>query len=426
MTNTLRDYLFYAEYNEEKERIQMNEKIVIVGASITGFYTAKALRKEGYTGSITLISQQSTLPYDLPPLSKEWMQATEERTPPLLAPETYYADENIQLKLETSITQIHPESHQIQTEQGEFIPYDKLVLAIGSTLRTLNAPGVDSNGIFYLRDFKNALHIKKQAKQTKEVVIIGAGFIGLELASTLSQIGLKVTVIEHADYPLGRILGEEASGYFTKMHREHGITLLTGEDLQAFTQDAAGNVTGALTVSGQVIPCQMALIGIGVVPNTSLSHPGLKVERGIVVNEYGETSLPDVYAAGDCTVWPYQRALIHVEHWEHARAHGRAVAKNLIQAKSHVYDVQPYFWTDEYDQTFEYLGHALSWDRILTRGSLDEKQFTLAYVDQENRPMAIFFANEGDKRKDVAAFMEQKRPINEEKFKDLTISLNDI
>lgn len=404
----------------------MKENIVIIGTSIAGFHTAKALRKEGYTGSITLVGQQSTLPYDLLPLSKKWMQTMEDETPPLLATETYYSDEKINLKLQTKVTQIHPESKTIQTDQGETLPYDKLVIAIGSTLRTLNAPGVDANHIFYLRDYNHALKIKEQAKLAKEVVIIGAGFIGLELASSFSQIGLKVTVIEHTDSPLGRILGTEASAYFTKMHRNHGITLLTSEDVQEFKKDEQGNVTSAVTVSGKIIPCQMVLIGIGVVPNTSLSHPDLKVERGIVVNEYGETSIPDIYAAGDCTVWPYQGQTIHVEHWEHARAHGRAVAKNLMQEKSHVYNVRPYFWTDEYDQTFEYLGHALTWDRILIRGSLEQGQFTLAYVDQENLPIAILFANESEKRKEVAAFMDQNRSIDEAKFTDPTIPFSEL
>ncbi|MHC5269808.1 NAD(P)/FAD-dependent oxidoreductase [Enterococcus sp. LJL98] len=399
----------------------MNEHIVIIGASITGFHTAKALRQEGYTGAITLIDQQATLPYDLPPLSKEWLHDKEQFTPPLLAPETYYLEQKIQLKLQTTITRIQPETKTIQTDQGETIAYDRLVLAIGSTLRTLEAPGVDAQGIFYLRDFDSALKIKEQAQKSQEIVIIGAGFIGLELAATLSQFGRNITVIEHASYPLGRILGEAASGYFTKMHQAHGVTLLTNEDLKAFTKDEAGNVTGAVTASGRVIPCQMVIIGIGVLPNTSLSHPDLQVERGIVVNEYGETSIPDIYAAGDCTVWPYQGERIHVEHWEHARAHGRAVAKNLITPKSHPYKVRPYFWTDEYDQTFEYLGHALTWEQILVRGSLEERTFTLAYVDADNYPLAIFFANEGEPRKEVAAFMDQNRPLDVEKFTDPTI-----
>lgn len=404
----------------------MAQKIVVVGASVAGYNVVKELRKKGYTGDLTLISNQDVWPYDLKPLSKSWMLDQESLMPPSFKDEAYYLDAAITVKLQTSITQINPVEKTIRTQQAEVIPYDKLVIAIGSTLRKLDVPGVDAKGIFYLRDYDNAKKIKEWSQKTKELVIVGAGFIGLEMASTFAQLGLKVTVIEHADYPLGRILGQEASGYFRQMHERHGVTFLTGEDLQSFEQDENGRVQAALTASGKKIPCQMAVIGIGVVPNTSLSHPDLKVERGIVVNEFGETSLPDVYAAGDCTVWPYHGQLIHVEHWEHAWAHAKAIAHNLMAEKSEAFQVRPYFWTDEYDQTFEYLGHALTWERILTRGSLDEGQFTLAYVDQENYPIAIFFANNSEKRQDVADFMDQNRPIDEAKFTDLDVPFDQL
>lgn len=399
----------------------MAQKIVVVGASVAGYNVVKELRKKGYDGEITLISNQEVLPYDLKPLSKDWMLDQTDLTPPIFTGADYYSDKNIQVQLQTTIEQINPADKTIRTQQGALLAYDKLVIAIGSTLRRLTVPGVEAEGIFYLRDYAHAKKMKEWRKNAKELVIVGAGFIGLEMASTFAQLGLKVTVIEHADYPLGRILGKEASSYFRKMHESHGVTFLTGEDVQAFEQDENGRVKAALTASGKEIPCQMAIIGIGVVPNTSLTHPDLKVERGIVVNEFGETSLPDVYAAGDCTVWPYHGQQIHVEHWEHAWAHGKAIAHNLIAEKSEAFQVRPYFWTDEYDQTFEYLGHTLTWDRILVRGSLDERAFTLAYVDEKNYPIAIFFANNSEKRQEVAHFMDQNRPIDEVKFTDLKV-----
>ncbi|NLM66556.1 MAG: FAD-dependent oxidoreductase, partial [Enterococcus sp.] len=298
----------------------MAQKIVVVGAYVAGYNVVKELRKKGYDGEITLISNQEVLPYDLKPLSKDWMLDQTDLTPPIFTGADYYSDKNIQVQLQTTIEQINPADKTIRTQQGALIAYDKLVIAIGSTLRRLTVPGVEAEGIFYLRDYAHAKKMKEWRQNAKELVIVGAGFIGLEMASTFAQLGLKVTVIEHADYPLGRILGKEASSYFRKMHESHGVTFLTGEDLQAFEQDESGRVKAAVTASGKEIPCQMAIIGIGVVPNTSLTHPDLKVERGIVVNEFGETSLPDVYAAGDCTVWPYHGQPIHVEHWEHAWA----------------------------------------------------------------------------------------------------------
>lgn len=397
----------------------MDHGVVIIGGSVAGFHVAETLRKEGYQNKITIINQQGRLPYDVSMLSKDWMLDQEKLTPPLFKDESFFADADITMRLNTTITKLNPEEKTILTDTGEAIHYDTLVLATGSVLRTLDVPGSDAAGVFYLRNFENALKIKKWAKNTKELVIVGAGFIGLEMASTFSQWGLNVTVIEHSEYPLGRILGEEASRYFMKMHEAHGVRFLTGEDLKAFEKDENGNVTAAVTVSGKTVNCQMAIIGVGVTPNTSIGHPELQVERGIVVNEYGETTLPDVFAVGDCTVWPYQGQQIHVEHWEHAYHHGRTIAKNIIQPKSKPYNVRPYFWTDEYDQHFEYLGHALEWDKTIIRGSLENRQFTIAYVDKNNYPIAIFFANKGDKRKDIAKLMDKNQPIDEEQFENM-------
>lgn len=405
------------------DTMENHNGVVIVGGSIAGYNVARTLRKDGYLDKITMIDQKTVLPYDRSKLSKEWMLDREKEEAPLFQKEAFFSDSKITVKLNTTVTDLFPDEKAILTDKKEKIYYDTLVLATGSVLRTLDVPGADAHGIFYLRDYENALKIKEWSKNVKDLAIIGAGFIGLEMASTFSQLGLNVTVIEYEKYPLGRILGEAASRYFINMHEAHGMRLLTGEGLKEFKKDEAGNVTTAVTTSGQEVPCQMAVIGVGVIPNPSLQHPDLKAERGIIVNEYGETSLPDVYAVGDCAIWPYQEEAIHVEHWEHAHDHGQAVAKNILKAKSHPYTIRPYFWTDQYDQTFEYLGHALRWDKIITRGSLDDREFTLAYVDKNNHPLAIFFANNGDTRKEVTEFMDKNQTINEEKFKDMNLPL---
>lgn len=397
----------------------MEHGVVIVGGSIAGHNVATTLRKEGYEHPITIINQQDTLPYDVSKLSKSWMLDVDNETPPLFKDEDFFKEEDISIRLGTIIKELHPEEKKITTNTDEEIQYDTLVLATGSVLRTLKVPGSEANGIFYLRDFEHALKIKKWAKKAKDVVIVGAGFIGMELASSFAQLGLNISVIELAKYPLGRVLGEEVSRYFTKMHEDHGVRFFTEEGLDFFKKDSDGSTVAAVTNTGKEIPCEMAIIGIGVTPNTSLSHPDLKVDRGYVINEYGETTIPDVYAVGDCTVWPYQGNIVHVEHWEHAYNHGQAIAKNIIQPKSNPYTVRPYFWTDQYDQTFDYLGHALSWDKILVRGSMEDKKFTVAYVDNDNYPIAILTANKADKRKAIEKFMDENRPIDEEMFKDL-------
>ncbi len=209
------------------------------------------------------------------------------------------------------------------------------------------------------------------------------------------------------------------------MHEDHGVKFITGEGGKAFEKDAGNKLSKVITTAGTEVPAQMAIVGVGVVPNISVTHPDLEVDGGIIVNEYGETSIPDVYAAGDVAVWPYQGKQIHVEHWEHAYNQGQNIAKNIMEPKSHPYRTRPYFWTDHYDQTFERLGHMDSWDRTIVRGSLDDKEFTIAYVDKENKPLAILFANHADKRKEVNRLMNSGEAIDEERFKDRNIPLND-
>lgn len=393
--------------------------VVIVGGSIAGYNVAQRLRKDGYEEKITMIEGKTALPYDRSKLSKDWMQDVDKIDAPLFQGEKFFTDEKIDVRLNTQVKELIPKDKTIVTEEQEKIPYDTLVLATGSSLRKLDVPGASSEGIFYLRDYEDALKIKEWSKKSKNLVVVGAGFIGLEMAATFSQLGLNITVIEHSDYPLGRILGQGASEYFMKMHEQHGVKFITGAGAAAFKSDKEGKVSAVVTSTGEEVPCEMAIVGVGVTPNLSIHHPELEVDDGIVVNEYGETSIRDVYAVGDVTFWPYQGENIRVEHWEHAYNHGQAIAQNIIEPKSQSYNVRPYFWTDQYDQTFERLGHAKTWNRIITRGSLEEKEFTLAYVDKNNYPLAVFFANHGDKRKKVSSFMNKNEPIDEEKFKDM-------
>lgn len=402
----------------------MAHGVVIIGASIAGVHTMKELRKKGYEGPITLIDEQSELPYDLLPLSKEWMLNEDKTDPPYLVKEAYYDEHTIHLRLKTKVIGFDPEKKTVQTAQQEEIAYDQLVIAIGSVLRTLSIPNSEADGIFHLRNFEDAYKIKKWGQSVKDLVVIGGGFIGLEIASTFVQTGHHVTVLSRADYPLGKIIGQEASEYFMNMHQSHGVTFITGETAAEFQTDEDGKVQAIVTNQGKTLPCQMVVIGIGVVPNTTITHPSLHVDGGIVVNEFGETSIPHVYAAGDCTVWPYNGQPIHIEHWEHAYHHGRTVARNMIEEKSEPYTRRPYFWTDEYDETFEYLGHAVKWHKTIVRGSLDTPHFTIAYVDEQNIPLAILFANTGDKRQEVTHFMNQNKAIDENKFKDLSIPLD--
>ena len=405
----------------------MKEKVVIIGASITGVFATTELVRSGFDGEITLIDKKNVFPYNTYPLSKEWMMDLDEKDPPLLKEEEYYKDNNINLKLDTKVDSIDWKDKTVKTHEDEIIPYDHLIIATGSKLREIKIPGDDAKGVFYLREFNDAKTIKQWSKDIENVVIIGSGFIGLELASTFSQLDKKVSVMVRSGKPLEKILGEEVSEYFTEMHQSNGINFMFNEEAEKIIKDDKGNISSILSKNGENVKCDMVIIAVGVGPNMDFDIDSLETDHGaIVVNEYGETSLPDIYAGGDVVMWPYKDRLIHIEHWENAWNQGTSIAKNIVNEKSNEYNVDPYFWTDQYDQSFEYLGNARNWDKTFTRGSLDNKQFAVAYVDENNYPLAILFVNEFEKRDDIEELLNKNKAIDEAKFTDTSIAIKEL
>lgn len=395
----------------------MKFDIVVVGGSTAGFYLVKTLRAKGYTGSIGLIDREDTLPYNRYKLSKTWLTG-KTLDAPIFKPESFFDENDIKLLLNTEVVAVDEDAKQVITTDQQTITYGQLVLAMGAESRHLQLPNDDAEGIFYLRSYHDAVKIKQWSQQVKDVVLIGAGFIGLELASSFRKLGLNVTVVENNQHPLGRVVGPQASEYFVKMHQEHDVNFVLGQGVTSFTHDEQHRVTGVVTDAGTTIPAQMVVVGVGAVPNTSIKADHLALGQNIVVNEYSETAVKDVYAVGDATIWPFQGEEIHVEHWEHAQSHGKNLAANLIQPHSQPYDVLPYFWTDQYDQTFEYLGHTTKWEQTFVRGDLDSGHFTIAYVDEQQVPLAILFANGHEQRDDVTELMSHRQPLDPERFAD--------
>lgn len=395
----------------------MKFDIVVVGGSTAGFYLVKTLRAKGYTGSIGLIDREDTLPYNRYKLSKTWLTG-KTLDAPIFKPESFFDENDIKLLLNTEVVAVDEDAKQVITADQQTITYGQLVLAMGAESRHLQLPNDDAEGIFYLRSYHDAVKIKQWSQQVKDVVLIGAGFIGLELASSFRKLGLNVTVVEYNQHPLGRVVGPQASEYFVKMHQEHDVNFVLGQGVTSFTHDEQHRVTGVVTDTGTTISAQMVVVGVGAVPNTSIKAAHLALGQNIVVNEYSETAVKDVYAVGDATIWPFQGEEIHVEHWEHAQSHGKNLAANLIQPHSQPYDVLPYFWTDQYDQTFEYLGHTTKWEQTFVRGDLDSGHFTIAYVDEQRVPLAILFANGHEQRDDVTELMSRRQPLDPERFAD--------
>ncbi|MGY0693853.1 NAD(P)/FAD-dependent oxidoreductase [Virgibacillus sp. FSP13] len=397
---------------------------VIAGAGIAGVHAAESLRKEGYQGRIVLMDRDRQMPYDRPPLSKEWITGEVDDPSMLLRDPATYEKLDIDLKLSVEVTVIDPICKTIKTKDGSSYEWDKLMLATGSKLRTLSIEGDDLQGIFYLRTMADAIAMKQHMKHVKEAVIIGAGFIGAELASSLKQLGMNVTIVERSSYPMETIVGRDVSEYFLDLHRRNGVNVITGDSVAQFNGDTV--VEEAVTACGRRIPCQAVIIGVGVSPNTEVSHPQLEAKGGYAVNEYGETSIPDIYAAGDCTLWPYNGVLTHVEHWDHAVNHAKTVAQNMIHRQSAPYTYTPYFWSDQHGNRFQYFGHAKQWSQTVLRGSIESNAFTLFYLDDQNIVKAAFISNQPKNALPVRRMIKQQKVIDTEVLADESVALKKV
>lgn len=405
----------------------MTERVVIIGGSIFGTFTTTALFRNGFEGEVVLIDEDDVYPYDKLPLSKEWMKDEEDMEPPLLKKKDYYEKENIDLRLNTKVESVDSKEKTVTTDDGETISYDHLVIATGSKLRKISFPGDDAEGIFYLRSFADAKRIKEWEKESKDIAIIGSGFIGLELVSTFNQLGKDVSILIRSGKPLDKVLGDDAADYFIDMHESHGGNFMFGEEAEEFIKDEEGRIKAIKTKSGKDLKTDMVVIAVGVVPNLSFEIDSLDTEDGtVLVNEYGETSIEDVYAGGDIAKWPYQDRMIHVEHWEIAWSQGGSIAKNILEKRSNKYDVIPYFWTDQYDQTFEYLGNAVGWDETFVRGSIEDGKFSIAYVDEDENLLAVLFANKVEERDDVEKLISKEGSFDGKRFEDTDIAIDEV
>lgn len=388
----------------------MGNRTVIVGGSIAGVFTAKELRKNEYQGEILIIESENRLPYDKPPLTKEWMQDLNNTILPLLEKENFYDDNNIEIALNTKVVSIDSYNKQINTESKETIDYNNLVLATGTKVRTLeNTKNV--SGVNYLSNYLDAVNIKRNVQSiSKNIVILGGGFIGLELAASLIRLNQNVTLISRSKYPLGKVIGQQASSYIKQLHERKGVNVIAGDTIKSI--EGKNNIEQIVTNNGLKIDCDLLIIGIGTNFEAIKNVGNKKIEynnQGYIVDKYGQTSVKDVYAVGDCAVWPYNNDLINVKHWENAYNQGKNLAKNIIEASSSMFNVIPYFWSDQYDDGFEYLGYIKDWSRTEVEGNIDEGKFSITYLDNSNKPCAVFFANGYKDKAEVQKYLSDNQ-----------------
>jgi 3-phenylpropionate/trans-cinnamate dioxygenase ferredoxin reductase subunit len=351
------------------------QTFVIVGASLAGAKAAETLRKEGFSGRIVLIGEETERPYERPPLSKGYLQGKEPRDKAYVHEADWYSSNNVDLVLGVRATSIDPKAHTVTLDDVEPMRYDRLLLATGSRARQLDLPGVDNQGVRYLRTMTESDGLQSALREGAQVVVIGAGWIGLETAAAAREHGASVTVVEVDSLPLRRVLGDEVASVFAELHRAHGVDFRFSTGLNEFGGQG-GRLTHVVLDNGTEVPADVAIVGVGIVPNTELAQAaGLEVHNGIVTDQSLRTSDPDIFAAGDvASVFnPLIGQSVRVEHWANALNGGPAAARAML-GQSVVYDRVPYFFSDQYASSpgigMEYSGYVVpgGYDQVVFRG----------------------------------------------------------
>jgi 3-phenylpropionate/trans-cinnamate dioxygenase ferredoxin reductase component len=358
--------------------------IVIVGASLAGASAADALRRQGYDGELILIGAERESPYERPPLSKAVLAGKEDEDRVFLRPADWYEEQQIALRLGVHAIGLDAARRALLLGDNERLPYDRLLIATGAIPRTLDVPGAGLPGVHTLRSLENARAISADLTAGGPVVVVGAGFIGAEVASVCRARGLTMTVIEPLAVPMARALGEDVGDIFADLHRAHGVDLRLGEGVTAIR--GAGRVEEIVTSSGARIPAASVIIGIGVRPADGwLAGSGLTLADGVVVNEYCAANLPGVYAAGDVARWPYRpagadSALVRLEHYDNAIRQAENAARNML-GEAVAYSPVPYFWTEQFDWMAQYVGYTERWDQLVYRGEPASGAGAIFYLD---------------------------------------------
>jgi 3-phenylpropionate/trans-cinnamate dioxygenase ferredoxin reductase subunit len=399
--------------------------VVVIGAGLAGAKTAEELRARGYDGAITLIGDEPHLPYDRPPLSKDYLQGKAGLDTVTLHPEEWYAENSVTLMRGTHVTAIHRTSRTVVLADGTELPYDRLVIATGSSPRPLTVDGSDLEGVLYLRHLDDSDRLRDTIAAVSSLAIIGGGWIGLEVAAAARAAGVEVTLIEMAPLPLGGVLGPEVAQVFADLHAKHGVDLRLGVGVAALTGDD-GRVVAVQLEDGTAVAAEAVVVGVGITPNIQLAQDaGLEVDNGILVDEHLRTNDPDIYAVGDvANAWhPVLAQRIRVEHWANAQNQPAVAAAGIVGADA-AYDRQPYFYSDQYDLGMEYTGYAEpgGYDAVVIRGDVDKLEF-IAFWTAQGVVLAGMNVNVWDITDDIKALIASRKPIDAAQLADPDVPL---
>jgi NADPH-dependent 2,4-dienoyl-CoA reductase/sulfur reductase-like enzyme/nitrite reductase/ring-hydroxylating ferredoxin subunit len=374
------DWIFVRHNREQpkprsKGPVDVPGKIVIVGGGAAGFAAAEMLRRQAFRGSIVLLSNDATPPVDRPNLSKDYLAGSAPEEWLSLRPDGFYAEAGIDLRLESNVASIDTKARNVFIAGGGTIPYDRLLLATGAEPVRLPIPGADLPHVHVLRSLADCRAIIESAKGARRAIVIGASFIGLEAAAALRTRDIEVHVVAPEQRPMERVLGPDMGDFVRALHQEHGVFFHLGDTVVAIDRKRA------TLKSGGVLEAELVVVGVGVRPRLGLAEQaGLKIDRGVVVNAFLETSAAGIFAAGDIARWPdpHCKENIRVEHWVVAERQGQTAAHNML-GQQEVFDAVPFFWSQHYDVPINYVGHAEQWDEIAIEGDIAGRDCLLKY-----------------------------------------------
>ena len=396
--------------------------IVIVGASLAGAKAAQTLREDGYDGRLVLVGQEPERPYERPPLSKDYLRGEAARDTVYVHEPGFYDEQAIELRTQATATDVDVAERTVTLADGERLEWDRLLLTVGSEPRRLAVPGADLDGVLYLRDLADCDRLRGALGGGGRLVVVGAGWIGAEVAASARQLGVEVSLLERLAVPLENVLGPTIGRLYADLHRERGVDLLAGVELEAL--EGTGRVERVRLADGRTIDCSTVVVGIGVVPRTALAEAaGLAVDNGILVDATLRTSAPQVYAAGDVAnaMHPFYGRRVRVEHWANALNQGPAAARNVL-GREEPYERLPYFYSDQYDVGMEYTGLASGSDEVVLRGDPDAREL-IAFWIVDGSVAAGMNLNVWDVTEPIQALIRSRAPVDPDRLRDPEIPL---
>jgi 3-phenylpropionate/trans-cinnamate dioxygenase ferredoxin reductase subunit len=390
----------------------VTETCVIVGGGLAGAKAAETLRAEEFAGRVVLIGDESELPYERPPLSKGYLLGSAAREEAHVHPREFYAEREIELLTGVAATALDPAGYRLTLADGQELTYARLLLATGAVPRRPPLPGIDLDGVHTLRTLPDSDALREAFGRQGTVVVVGAGWIGCEVAAAARSHGAEVVLVEQAPTPLHAVLGPELGAWFGVLHCRHGVRVVTGEGVASI--DGDGRVSAVRLAGGGVVACDTVVVGVGVAPDTRLAEAaGLELDNGIAADEHLRTSAPDVFAAGDVAnaFHPYYGRRVRVEHWANALNQGPAAARAML-GSADPYDRLPYFFSDQYDVGMEYIGQHAPGDTLVTRGSLSDGEFQALWVDAERHVTAGMHVNQWDTIEGIERMIRAGEPVD--------------